>query len=84
MTNDLIQEGTDIIEGDREKTYGDPSKNIRQIAAYWSAHIGVDISADDVCIMMCLLKLARLVNSPDHEDSMVDLIGYNKLREKIK
>lgn len=74
----------DIVHGDREKTYGDPGKNLRLIAQYWSAHTGITITETDVCIMMMLLKIARLRNDPEHDDSWIDIIGYAALKERIR
>lgn len=34
------------------------------------------ITADDVPVLMILLKVARLVETPSHRDSIVDLAGY--------
>lgn len=73
-----------IVHGDREKTYGDPGKNLRRIAGYWSTHLGIDITQNDVCIMMMLLKMARLGNDPEHVDSWVDIAGYVALKDKIR
>ena len=66
----------EVVYGDREQTYGDPGVNIRAIADYWSIYTGVQVLPEDVCNMMCLLKIARLCHTPGHEDSMIDLIGY--------
>lgn len=79
----IADKAKEIIEGDREKTYGDPSKNLTMIAGMWSAYIGVEIKATDVCNMMSMLKIARLKNQPSHEDSKVDLIGYTLLHDKV-
>lgn len=79
----IADKAKQIIEGDREKTYGDPGKNLTMIAGLWSAYLGVEIKATDVCSMMCMLKIARLKNQPDHEDSKVDIIGYTLLHEKV-
>ena len=80
----LADKAKDIIYGDREKTYGHPATNLKRIAAYWSTHLGVSVTPVDVCDMMILMKLARLKNQPDHEDSLVDIHGYNMLKERIK
>lgn len=79
----IEQEAREIIYGDREKTYGHPAKNIEQIAELWSAYTRTTITADQVCDMMILLKLARLKNNPTHRDSLVDMIGYTLLKERI-
>lgn len=79
----IADKAKEIIYGDREQTYGDPGKNIQLIADMWSTYLGVPVTQGDVCNMMCLLKIARLKNTPGHEDSMVDLVGYTLLQERI-
>lgn len=77
---------------DRGLNYGKPEENFDRIARLWNSHLvnrGVleadiladpagknGLTADDVAIMMSLMKIARLENSPDHLDSWVDLAGY--------
>ena len=86
----ILDEAKDIIYGDREKTYGAPDKNLVAIAGYWSNHLftrfGVyhDITGADVCVMMTLLKAARLGNDVTHRDSLVDAVGYLALLERIQ
>ena len=78
----ITEEAENIIFGDREATYGAPSKNLLMIADLWSAYLGTEVSATQVCDMMILLKVARLKNSPQHRDSMVDIVGYTLLKER--
>jgi hypothetical protein len=80
----LVDEALRTIYEDREQTYGDPGKNITCIAAMWSGYIGTNLSSEDVCNMMALLKLSRLRNTPQHDDSMIDLIGYTLLSRRIR
>jgi hypothetical protein len=86
----ILDEAKDIIYGDREKTYGAPDKNLVAIAGYWANHLNTrfgvyhDISPEDVCIMMVLLKAARLGNDTNHRDSWVDAVGYLALMERIQ
>jgi aspartate/methionine/tyrosine aminotransferase len=86
----ILDEAKDIIYGDREKTYGAPDKNLKAIAGYWANHLNTrfgvyhDISPEDVCIMMVLLKAARLGNDITHRDSQVDAVGYLALLERIQ
>jgi hypothetical protein len=78
-----------VIYGEREKTYGNPAKNINVIAEYWSTHLSaakgqnIRLTVEDVCVMMILLKQARLANSPKHVDSIDDTIGYAALLDRI-
>lgn len=85
----ILDTANTIIYGDREKTYGDPGRNLRIVADFWmvwleAKHgIKVDLTAEDVCHMMSLLKIARLSNTPGHLDSLTDLCGYTALVERI-
>ena len=90
MTTSTIDEAKEVVYGDREKTYGNPGKNIQTIASYWSVFLHsrgfIDrelLTCEDVCHMMSLLKMARLGNQPGHRDSLVDLIGYQALIDRI-
>lgn len=86
----VLQAAHNIIYGDREKTYGAPAKNLNVIADYWSVHLnakhGTDLqlTAEDVCGMMILLKQARLANDPTHIDSLTDICGYAALQERVQ
>lgn len=84
MTESVLAEAERVIYGDREKTYGDPGKNCRAIAAVWSQILGVPVSDEQVCLCMVGVKLARLANDPTHRDSLVDVCGYAALLERIQ
>jgi hypothetical protein len=87
-----LQKAEEIIYGDREKTYGHPAINLNRIARYWQTYLesrvtdpfsaGAPLTAQDVAQMMILVKIARLNNQPDHEDSIVDICGYAALIER--
>lgn len=90
VNNSILAEAHNIIYGDREKTYGHPRINLDRIADFWTTYLSekhpasaVKITAEDVCYMMILLKVARLRNDPSHRDSLVDLAGYAALVERI-
>lgn len=92
MNKSVLQEAHEIIYGDREQTYGKPAKNLQTIADMWESYLrarGVwndaadGLFADDVALMMVLMKVSRLANSPEHRDSLVDICGYAALVERI-
>jgi hypothetical protein len=66
----------------RGSVYGPPETNFANIAAFWRAWInarhGVDVEFDghDVGQMSALIKLARLAETPIHEDSALDGAVY--------
>ena len=87
----ILEEAKEIIYGDREKTYGHPSVNLDNISKLWTVYLDakfdackIELNAEDVATMMVLLKIARLINQPDHRDSLVDAVGYLALIERIQ
>jgi hypothetical protein len=83
----ILKEAHAIIYGDREKTYGHPSKNLNTIAVMWNAYLnakpgGDEVNAKDVAALMMLVKVARFANDPDHRDNLVDICGYAALVER--
>ena len=59
----------------RQATHGPAFQNHCNIAALWSAYLGVLLSPEQVAVMMMLLKAARTKGgySKDHYD---DMAGY--------
>jgi hypothetical protein len=87
----VLKEANAIIYGDREKTYGHPSKNLRTIATMWNSYLvacgamkedGGVIDEKDVAALMMLVKVARFANDPTHRDNLVDICGYAALIER--
>ena len=74
--SELLDKAKEIVNGARQENYGSPEKNFANIALYWSVYLSRDIKPTDVALMMVLMKLARLENKPDHEDSWIDIAGY--------
>ena len=73
---DILDLAEKCICSDRNLQYGEPEDNFSNIAKLWSAYLDTDIGAEDVAIMMCLFKIARLKSSCyESKDSWVDLIG---------
>ena len=61
---------------DRGQSYGPMRENLWRIAQQWSATVGKRVTAEQAALMMCQLKISRLIETPDHEDSIHDLVGY--------
>ena len=80
----ILEQASEIITKDRAQTHGEDAENsFGVIADFWSAYLGMDIDAEDVCAMMSLLKLARIKNNPTHLDSWIDAAGYSALGGEI-
>ena len=68
---------------DRESQYGSPENNFALIAAFWGLYLEeklqlteIAIKAEDVAMMMALLKIARCTTGQVKLDNYVDLAGY--------
>jgi len=78
----ILGKAEEIVNGERQATYGGAFGNHQRIANLWNAYgdgkyqSWQSINPVDVAIMMMLLKVARLEESPSHEDSYVDIAGY--------
>lgn len=73
----VLDTAKDIVcTGDRQLNYGKPEDNFKNIAALWSDYLHRPISSTDVGLMMILMKVARLMKTPQHSDSYVDIAGY--------
>lgn len=85
--DDVLHTALRLINGDRKDEYGDPAKQFEAVAAMWNAlaaeKLKEPLTAEDVGLFMCALKLRRAVTSPRHADSYVDIAGYAALTCEI-
>ena len=73
---DFLEEAFRCITVDRAATHGGAEDSFGAIASMWSAYLGATVTAQDVCMMMVLLKAVRYKNTPAHADHAVDICGY--------
>ena len=74
--SEFLQQTLDALDGPRADTYGDPLTNHTRIAELWSTVLSPPISVSQVYACMVAVKLSRLVQSPQHLDSWMDIAGY--------
>lgn len=67
------------IVDQRGKSYGSSRENFGRIAELWTSYKGTKFSREDVAILFILAKVARLVETPGHKDSLLDIAGYAAL-----
>jgi len=80
----LMEEALAIITGDRRTDYGPPERNFDRIALLHTAYMRARgllrndavITGVDVCRMQGLVKVGRRIETPNHEDSLRDSLGY--------
>ena len=75
----ILDKAKTLISGDRAKDYGDAYLNHKRIAELWSPILNKDITVEQVYACMIAVKLSRLIETPDHEDSWIDICGYAAL-----
>lgn len=87
---DILDLAKGVIVNDRNNTYGEPENIFPLIAEYWSTYLreslhdsDIYISDSDVAVMMALMKIARIMRNPGHEDSYVDAIGYLAIAQTL-
>lgn len=80
--NEFLDEAKSVMF-DRGRGYGHPAINHQRIASMWSVFLEYPIKAEQVAICMALVKIARLVETPDHEDSYLDLVAYGAIAGQL-
>ncbi|AKY02767.1 hypothetical protein SEA_WALELIANO_52 [Mycobacterium phage Waleliano] len=66
----------DLVNNDRNAIYGDAEQNFTETGALWAVVFGHEVTAEQVAICMALVKVARLIKTPNHADSWTDGVGY--------
>jgi len=81
--SELLNEVAAIVTGYRSKDYGPPSLNLDyRTASLWNAYLKIaapaydSLDGVDVCNMMILLKMARIIEDPKVKDNYADIAGY--------
>ena len=80
----ILDEAKRLINNDRQKDYGRPEINHTRIANLWSAFLETDITPAQVAMCMSLVKVARLIESPKHLDSYVDMAACAAIAGEIE
>lgn len=77
--NDILDKAKNIINGERQGTYGNAEDNFANIAAFWSTYLNTPIDSTDVANMMILMKVARNSSGVYKDDNYIDICGYAAL-----
>ena len=78
-----MDEAKRLTATDRQDIYGDPYINHKRIADLWSVYLETEISPSQVALCLSLVKIARLIESPNHLDSYIDLAAYGAIAGEI-
>ena len=74
--SEILQIASNLVNGDRQNQHGDKVTNHNNIARLWSAYLDKNITANDVALMMTLLKVARTKCGSHNIDNYIDGAGY--------
>ena len=80
---EILAQAEKYINGEKDEVYGTPLINHQRIAQLWQVVLGTEISPAEVAICMALVKVARLVQTPDHEDSYIDAAAYMAIAGEV-
>ena len=83
-SNQILNRASVLVQGQREKDYGDKKENHNNIAKLWSAYLGISVTAHDVALMMVLLKMARTKLGQVSRDTYIDMSAYSAIAGEIK
>ena len=72
----VLEAALAAVNGERNESYDEPENNFLRISMLWTTYLGFEVSASDVAVMNILQKVGRLMHTPDHWDSWVDIAGY--------
>jgi len=84
----IFEEAQRLIYGPRNVDYGHPRKDFAKTAKMMTGVLmpklkdGVEVSAEDVALLMCCVKISREVNRPKR-DNRVDICGYVGCLERL-
>lgn len=88
VRGDILQAARAATEGDRNDAYGDPTPNHENIARFWNAYLesrkGGPLSAEDVALMLGLMKVARCLLGTPRQDNYVDGAAYFAIAGEIR
>lgn len=73
---EILEKAKEQVTGQRITDYGKPEDSFGLIAKFWSNYLNIAITSKDVCVMMALLKIARIKGDRATDDSFIDLAGY--------
>jgi hypothetical protein len=87
---EILAEASRIISKDRNLSHGDAFKNHAEIAEFWNIFLDkklqpmASITAEDVALMMVLLKISRNTQGKKNNlDNFIDMCGYAAIAGEI-
>lgn len=74
---EILAAAETCVCGDREREYGTPEKNFGVAAKLCGAYLGIELTPDDVAVLLALVKISRIQRGGGvKDDTYIDLAGY--------
>jgi len=90
VRGNILDEAKKLVSDDREADYGSAFESFNSIAELWSHFIrtkyliNIDLTAEDVGMLMVLLKVSRTATTQKFKlDSFIDIAGYAALAAEM-
>lgn len=81
---ETLETALELVTGDRAEQHGDMHDTHKIAADLWNAYIGDGVlTAEDVALMLALIKIARMRYGSENDDNYVDLAGYAAVAAEI-
>lgn len=73
---EILESAIQTVCKDRQDKYGNCEDNFGIIAEFWTGYLNTEVTAEDVAVMMMLLKIARIRTGVYDPDNYIDIAGY--------
>lgn len=74
--SDILRGAEEIVNNDRNAQYGEPIDDFTRSAKMISGFLGIELQPWQVPIILGLVKVSRIAESPKKFDSWMDWAGY--------
>ena len=71
-----------IINGERQDSYGNPEDSFKDIAKWWGWYLDIELKPEQIAFMMALFKVCREKHQKKR-DNVVDMAGYLGIYDDI-
>ncbi|MCB1712966.1 MAG: hypothetical protein KDH96_10970 [Candidatus Riesia sp.] len=73
----ILEEAQKLTSETRQQVYGHPSEDFKRVTTMAQPILDSSLNPElKHALYMIQVKIARLLNTPDHRDSIVDIAGY--------
>jgi hypothetical protein len=83
MKDSLLLQADKVVNGDRNEQYGDAKQAFNEYSDILKTTFNISLSPEEICKVMMAIKLGRL-KYKFKEDSLLDLMGYSEILNRLQ